>query len=750
MKAFLHELEIKSFRGSSQSVTLSFEGNKRIALIFGNNGTGKSTICDAMDFIGNSRKGSLEDKKFGGPGIDKTKYVHSVGQNATDVFVRLKCEEGEWTATLGGKSVSIAPGPHALDVRVLRRSNIQSIVQANPKDRYAIMQEFLDLASVEHAEGNLRQAAKNMNTRLTRTAERLANARNELDRHWRTAGSSNGTSIEWARALASAKVNPPQVDDSVATLRNIQTTLTRLDAAILDWNVKKKSLESAEETLKDAQQKLESAIKHLTSQDHADVLQTLEEAEKYFVRHASEGNCPVCVTPFAPGELLRRVKTRIQGMKEIQAAQKAQSDAQRRSDTSKSLSDSAEVSKNEVIEELRKYRDELKKDSDQSMTRIRDELSKMLDDSIGTAAPPALADQINGQLMALQQAPQHYETIRRTKAAVEPLVKEIETIEQSQSSLDSANARIAEAVKVLESCRKGYVDEVLDEISDEANRLYAILHPNEELGGIRLSVREKGQGSVGMSGEFHGQKDVPPEAFFSDSHLDTLGICIFLALAKRKGNKSTVLVLDDLISSVDNEHTHRLVDLLADEASSFGHTVITTHLELLEEWFRHHKKANGQTQFMQIAEWSLTNGFRIVARQFQTDLLKTMIGSTPLDKRSVGMKAGVLLETLLKQIALSFSVPMPLRNPPRYDLSEYLKALNSEWRHKNIAANGSSLATFLDPIENSYWVRNVLAHGNTELAMQLPDADVKVFAELVLKMNDEFNEQISSKKRQPC
>jgi len=62
---------------------LPFEKNKKLSVIYGENGTGKSTICDAFDFIGNGKVGSLENRGLG----KTTKYWQSVGKKPTDVLV---------------------------------------------------------------------------------------------------------------------------------------------------------------------------------------------------------------------------------------------------------------------------------------------------------------------------------------------------------------------------------------------------------------------------------------------------------------------------------------------------------------------------------------------------------------------------------------------------------------------------------------------------------------------------------------
>ena len=60
----IDKLRINNFRGSSKQIEFNFE-NKPITLIFGENGTGKSSIVDAFDFICNQNLGSLNNISVG-------------------------------------------------------------------------------------------------------------------------------------------------------------------------------------------------------------------------------------------------------------------------------------------------------------------------------------------------------------------------------------------------------------------------------------------------------------------------------------------------------------------------------------------------------------------------------------------------------------------------------------------------------------------------------------------------------------
>ncbi len=126
--------------------------------------------------------------------------------------------------------------------------------------------------------------------------------------------------------------------------------------------------------------------------------------------------------------------------------------------------------------------------------------------------------------------------------------------------------------------RKSAIQEVLDAVSGIANTLYEEIHPGENIAKSSLSVRETGEGSVTLSTEFYGE-DEPPLLHYSDSHLDTLGLCYFLAVRKYEAERNPgfkVLVLDDVLHSVDADHRARFATLLKREFSDHQ-IIITTH-----------------------------------------------------------------------------------------------------------------------------------------------------------------------------
>src|SRR6266404_1800114 len=97
MKAKISKLSLFGFRGATQPVEINFDTSKPVTLVFGENGSGKSTIADALDFICNRNFGSLEDRSMS---AQPKKHVTSLGQDPRKLSVVLTASTGIFSANL--------------------------------------------------------------------------------------------------------------------------------------------------------------------------------------------------------------------------------------------------------------------------------------------------------------------------------------------------------------------------------------------------------------------------------------------------------------------------------------------------------------------------------------------------------------------------------------------------------------------------------------------------------------------------
>ena len=96
-------------------------------------------------------------------------------------------------------------------------------------------------------------------------------------------------------------------------------------------------------------------------------------------------------------------------------------------------------------------------------------------------------------------------------------------------------------------------------------------------------------------------------SFASEGHLDTLGLCIFLAFNKQFNNLG-LMVLDDVLTTVDAYHKEKIAKLLLKEFEDFQF-IITAHdktwVNELEYLCTEYGKDN---VVYEIEDWSLEDG----------------------------------------------------------------------------------------------------------------------------------------------
>ncbi len=75
---------------------------------------------------------------------------------------------------------------------------------------------------------------------------------------------------------------------------------------------------------------------------------------------------------------------------------------------------------------------------------------------------------------------------------------------------------------------------------------------------------------------YYDREDEDPRGFNSEGHLDSLGLCIFLAFVKHFNAGFPLMVLDDVVSSIDARHRSHICDLPLEEFSDYQ-LFVTTH-----------------------------------------------------------------------------------------------------------------------------------------------------------------------------
>jgi DNA repair exonuclease SbcCD ATPase subunit len=125
-------------------------------------------------------------------------------------------------------------------------------------------------------------------------------------------------------------------------------------------------------------------------------------------------------------------------------------------------------------------------------------------------------------------------------------------------------------LKVLEhSFRTSLIEKIkslIADISTDMRTMWGILHPKEKITDISLYVPEDEEKALDICMKFHGSDQPSARNTLSEGYRNSLGLSIFLSMAKR-GNDSHPLFLDDVIVSLDRNHRGMVVELLEKEFS---------------------------------------------------------------------------------------------------------------------------------------------------------------------------------------
>lgn len=248
---------------------------------------------------------------------------------------------------------------------------------------------------------------------------------------------------------------------------------------------------------------------------------------------------------------------------------------------------------------------------------------------------------------------------------------------------------------------------------------------------VEVSVGSSGAISLNMLVHLKNGKAVAPERLFSEGVQDLLAILFFVEVAKAAAERgqAKVLVLDDVIQSVDATIRRRLLQQLVSDLKSWQ-LIITCHDRL---WRDHVREALGKAGMrhreIAIRAWDFSGG-PLISSGFadaSTDL-RAMVGVA--GPRTVAGSSGLLLETICNHMSWTLPVTITRAREDRYTLGELLDTVRSKTK------NSPELATVFAEIDQLVSLRNQLGAHYNQIADSIADSEADRFAVLVLRLWD--------------
>lgn len=765
----LKMLSIRNFRGSKQQVDLISKDLKSI-LLYGDNGTGKSSFTDAAEWLFKDKvshlSGSEEVETNGG-------LRNSLCPESEDCFVQvefvnpsgtarkaLRVEKGKFKADLSTSDDTIKSLISELqnEMLLLRNSELVRFILGRKSDRLKEISEIIGFDVVVQTKTILKTALGQIKKIIN-----IKNFQNALAVEGETVLKQLETVVNTEDQFLNAcnkllgKLNMNLTVTSRTDLENVEKKLREgVDEKEVQRYQNLESLKSAKESvmnaLSEAKVQWEAFVNRLneiqSDRDRLkkiDMAKLLDEAEKILTYH-DQDNCPVCLQVISREDLKELISQRIKELQDLK------NEIQDLEATKKLLCSKI----NDALELFRKFCSDSRSVGDETATNnlfqfgihlkeVHTELTEteaikstkridwsrldQVQQSISILLEKATTQ--SQKMKAVLNSPR-VEVAQKLALAKEAfskmtlLIKESEILNSQRDSLDRVVLEINERQKVG-------MEAFLKSISDDLNDLYVFMNNDEKVDDVKLVPlvdKENEFTGVAVSLKFHGQEVPAPRKYLSESYVNSLGLCLFLASVRKFNRKSGFFILDDVISSFDKNHRIRFGQLLAEKFSDYQVIVLTHETE----WYEYLSSlVKGMGWSISRTHWTTEEGCRleIPSVGLKEQILRLIKAGNEND---LGNSIRRFSERLLKEICEALEIPLPFRFNEKNEarvFDELYSALKGKLAKKSPAI---SEKPEFKRLATCQFLSNKSSHDNTfkpNIAdMKIAFEDLKIFEQL--------------------
>jgi len=465
-------------------------------------------------------------------------------------------------------------------------------------------------------------------------------------------------------------------------------------------------------------------------------------------------NCPVCLKPINRQELLDALEKRVKNLQPIaELAEKINRQILIFKDTAKIWSNafySVKKLSNETgiawdFSNLQGFQSLLESILAKISVEPADIQLESLEKIKALPTIPAALKSTKDLIGLIQAEKQRLDPTDEDKKALQTIELITRTLDARQILLNlgptlsakrSTHHEISLVYEVFVNTKRTEVQHIYRELQDNIRAFFSVLHPNEGYKDVRLEVNEGRRASTEIKMDFHNRAQEDPRAFNSEGHLDSLGLCVFLAFVKKFNVDFPIIALDDVVSSIDSGHRQRVCDLLFDKFPD-AQWFITTHDYVWHEELRAYQIAHGlsaQFKNLQILSWALEEGPKINIYKPRWVLIDEKIASGDKDGAAASIRKE--LEAFLLEAAISLQARVPIRRDGKYTVGDLHDPLVSQFNKKVSAVFKEKEEIFINLKKNGIF-GNLLTHNNPQ-AGNTSIEEVRSFAEAVSQFENVF------------
>jgi len=591
----IKSIQLEWFRGAADPVTL--EPDCKSLVVYGANGSGKSSFVDAVEYVLSDGKiGHLSNEYSGRHQEKAVPNTHKPKARKASLRIKFKDdselkteinENGSFTST-GAEAVAMGTWDYRRTV--LRQDEVSRFIHDTKGNKYSALLPLLGLDQMEVAAENLRQLARSIENE-----SKLKERRIILTQIGETRKTAFGTHSDDQILKTIEDLHTKYCADKAATkdplsrCKELETAVNmRMARSSADQRrhfilqaAAELNLKAHGDAVRAASMKLASAMEPLIAEKLDVLLKTVAFVDK--LGDAKEVKCPACGRSISTDDFQAHVTAERERLQEIiDTFNERKTAIGILCHTVNSLKDNLGKA------DVKSWRDEVATgvlaDNFAYMDGLNAEaLRASCGDENQTALEGKLLPLIAAAVSASKDAPPDAQALSTAKRTTEAGKDVIAAKDQA------ATAALAEAlVGFINSLEQGVRKEirlrsqtVIDEISADIQTMWATLHPGQAIENVGLYLSEDADKAIDIRLRFYGVEQDSPRLTLSEGYRNSLGLCIFLAMAKREADKDRPLFLDDIVVSLDRNHRGMIQELLVKEFSG-RQVVVLTHDR---EWY---------------------------------------------------------------------------------------------------------------------------------------------------------------------
>ncbi len=326
-----------------------------------------------------------------------------------------------------------------------------------------------------------------------------------------------------------------------------------------------------------------------------------------------------------------------------------------------------------------------------------------------------IENRLNNELKEISLS-ENYQKIYDISNMILKVQNQISIIKEDEEEIKSLSKRGETAnnlLNIFSDIKNRNVQEIYNRIQSDIDDYYKTLHPNEVHKGIKLQIEKIQKGSTSIKIKSFNENDEDPRAYLSEGHLDSLGLCIFLAFIKNFNKDCSLILLDDVVTTIDSKHRENICKILFEDFKD-KQMIITTHDQIWYEQIRANQRKYGlEGSFvnLDIIGWNEKSG--PIIRPFKPNLEKIETLLKDNEKSLVASETRRYLEWLLEEMCITTKSAVPIKRIKRYTVSELMNPLIK--RVKNIISDENTkenIESKFKDLESTILMGNLLTHNN--------------------------------------